>query len=365
VNFISTTDAERAMEQLNNSLINGRPCRIMWSQRDPSLRKSGQGNIFIKNLDKDIDNKELYDTFSAFGKILSCKIELNEENKSKGYGYIQFSTSEEAEKAVQSVNGMKLKGNKVFVAPFVSKRERIQSNISKKFTNIFVKNLPESLDDEKFKEIFGKYGKIQSAVIMKDEQKKSKGFGFINYETPEEAQSAVENLNNTEIEGKTIYVGRAQKKYEREMELKQQFEQLKKEKMAKYQGVNLYIKNLEDDITDDTLRSLFSPFGNITSAKIMTDSKGNSKGFGFVCFTSPEEATKAATEMNGKMIGRKPLYVALAQKKEIRKAQLEAQFSQRNKLVPPISGIPPIYSGAPMFFPPTTQGFVYSGIKNV
>lgn len=45
------------------------------------------------------------------------------------------------------------------------------------------------MDDEKFKEIFGKYGKIQSAVIMKDEQKKSKGFGFINYETPEEAQS--------------------------------------------------------------------------------------------------------------------------------------------------------------------------------
>jgi len=124
VNFHTASDADRALESLNNQPIKGRPCRIMWSQRDPSLRKSGKGNIFIKNLDKKIDHKSLFDTFQQFGGILSCKIELDDSNgDSKGYGYIQFATQEAADKAIDKVNGKMLNGKKVFVGSFVPKGE--------------------------------------------------------------------------------------------------------------------------------------------------------------------------------------------------------------------------------------------------
>jgi len=182
----------------------------------------------------------------------------------------------------------------------------------------------------------------------------------VNFEIPEDAEKAVFELHEKDVNGKVVFVGRAQMKSEREAELRSKFEQIKMEHMTKYQGVNLYIKNLDDDIDDTKLRGIFDQFGTITSAKVMSDNKSQSKGFGFVCFSTPEEATKAVTEMNGKIVGSKPLYVALAQRKELRKAQLEAQFAQRAKMTPRMPP-GPMYNGQNMFYPqpPGQPGFVY------
>merc|ERR1719160_987996 len=93
VNFHSAADAERVMDTLNYSTIKGRCCRIMWSHRDPNLRKTGNGNVFVKNLDKNVDNKALYDTFSLFGNILSCKVATESDGKSRGYGFVHYETA--------------------------------------------------------------------------------------------------------------------------------------------------------------------------------------------------------------------------------------------------------------------------------
>jgi len=332
VNFQLPADAERALDTMNFDVLKGRPIRIMWSQRDPSLRRSGVGNVFIKNLDKSIDNKAMYDTFSAFGNILSCKVVQDvTSSDSKGYGFVHFETEESANSAIQKVNGMLLNGKKVFVGKFISRKEREQElgEKAKRFTNVFIKNFGDDLTEEDLTNMFAKFGKIASLKVMKGDDEKSKGFGFVSFEQAEQAEAAVEEFNGKEIsEGKTLYVGRAQKKAERQAELKKKQILLKLERITKFQGVNLYVKNIDDSVDDEKLRQEFSQYGTITSARVMFE-EGRSKGFGFVCFSSPEEATKAVTAMNGHILGTKPLYVALAQRKEDRKAQLATQYMQR------------------------------------
>jgi len=94
------------------------------------------------------------------------------------------------------------------------------------------------------------------------------------------------------------------------------------------QEVNLYVKNLDDDCfeDDDSLFKAFRDYGNISSAKLMRDEQERPKGFGFVCFERAEDANRAIDEMNGKLIGSKYLYVAVAQNKEERQKMLKQLY---------------------------------------
>lgn len=350
VNYSNPQDAARALDVLNFTPLNNKSIRIMYSHRDPSIRKSGTANIFIKNLDKAIDHKALHDTFSSFGNILSCKIATDGSGQSKGYGFVQFDNEESAQNAIDKLNGMLINDKQVYVGQFLRKQDREIVLNKTKFNNVYVKNLTDSITDDDLKKTFGEYGTITSAVVMRDADGKSKCFGFVNFENPDDAAKAVEALNGKKFDDKEWYVGKAQKKSEREHELKGRFEQSIKEAVDKYQGVNLYLKNLDDSIADEKLKEMFSEFGTITSCKIMRDPSGISRGSGFVAFSTPEEASRALGEMNGRMIAGKPLYVALAQRKEERRARLQAQFSQMRPvaIAPNVAPRMPLYPpGAP------------------
>ena len=275
---------------------------------------------------------------------------------------MHFETEDAATQACEKVNGMLLAGKKVYVGPFLPRKDVSSDGPERKFTNVFVKNFGDEYDDDKLMAAFSKFGDISSAKVMMDPDKgKSKGFAFVCFKEAADAENCCAQMNELELlNGRRLFVGRAQKKAERQAELRDRFERAKQERMTRYQqGVNLYVKNLDDTIEEEKLRAEFAPFGNITSVKVMTDGSGRSKGFGFVCFSTPEEATKAVTEMNGKIVVSKPLYVALAQRKEDRKAHLASQYMQRlasyrlQGALPGSSGQFLAQAAAPGYFVPT------------
>nr|POF10759.1 polyadenylate-binding protein 2 [Quercus suber] len=164
------------------------------------------------------------------------------------------------------------------------------------FTNLYVKNLSEDTTEELLRDQFSKFGKVSSVAIMKDNQGKSRGFGLINFESSEEAKNAVGALKGAFIGSKYLFVGRAQRKTERE-------ELLKREYME-------------------------STCGQLTSVKVMRLDNGISKGFGFVRFSNPEDAMKALHTLNGTTLEGKTLCVAIAQRKEDRIRTLQNRYAQ-------------------------------------
>ncbi|XP_052173604.1 polyadenylate-binding protein 7-like isoform X2 [Diospyros lotus] len=308
--------------------------------------------FILQNLSESVDNAKLQEMFQRFGNILSCKVVMSEDGKSKGYGFVQFESEESAIGAITKLNGFSIGGKQMYVGKFVKKSDRVLSSPDAKYTNLYMKNLDADVTEEVLKEKFSRFGKILSLVISKDDNGASKGFGFVNFDSSDDARRAMEAMNGTELGSKILYVARAQKKAEREQVLRHQFEEKRKEQILKYQGSNVYVKNIDDDITDDELRKHFGQCGTITSAKLMRDDKGISKGFGFVCFSTPEEANKAVNTFHGYMFRRKPLYVAIAQRKDERLVQLQLQYAQRiaglagpSTLFP--GGFPPFYYTAP------------------
>ncbi|MDD5570674.1 MAG: RNA-binding protein [Bacteroidales bacterium] len=82
--------------------------------------------------------------------------------------------------------------------------------------NIFCGSLPYSLEESKLGEYFEKFGEVTSVRIITDKfSGRSKGFGFVEMPDDEQAQKAIEALNGTELQGRTIVVNKAEERKER------------------------------------------------------------------------------------------------------------------------------------------------------
>ena len=207
--------------------------------------------------------------------------------------------------------------------------------------NLYVKNLENEVRDDTLRRYFGKYGHITSCKVMRDADNRSKGFGFVCYHYPKDAARAIKEMDGKILITKPLYVDYAQRKEERRELLAQQFDNQQTPHISSQNGsnsfknqenkTNLYIKNLDIGTTDDMLYDAFHGFGEIVSLKIQRDELNHSKGFGWVNFSKPADASRARAMMNGKNLGNKKVYVGYHQNKEERNSILSEQHGNTDK----------------------------------
>ena len=359
--FKSHAKAQEAREQLNMRRVKGKALNIMWHERDNSIRYNNEANLFVKGISQNANPRDIYELFSKYGEIISCKICEDEDGNLLGYGYINYYNLESAEKAITNLNKKKFMDSELEVQHFKKMNERFKAPSENK--SIYIKNIPSSIHNiEDLKKIFSKFGKISWGEIYQDSVDRQ--YAILDFETAESANKAKEGMNDKKVnesDESGLYVDFLQKKSERKRMLTTKIGDINNKLNQEYKNCNLYVKNLPYELTEDKMKEIFSKCGEVKSVKIsqfLLVTKVNDKfvnyvsshGFGYVCYTSEEGAKKAITEFNGKYLPgfentkRPPIMICPFMPKHERKQLLNQQAAPTMPNSSMFPGIFPMYA---------------------
>jgi len=105
VEFKNEEDADYAIRIMNMIRLFGKPIRLNKSSQDKKTNEVG-ANLFVGNLEPEVDEKLLYDTFSSFGVLLFAKVMRDPDNgESRGFGFISYDSFDASDAALAGMNG--------------------------------------------------------------------------------------------------------------------------------------------------------------------------------------------------------------------------------------------------------------------
>ncbi|XP_023344867.1 ELAV-like protein 1 isoform X9 [Eurytemora carolleeae] len=302
--------------------------------------------------------EEIRSLFSSIGEVESCKLIRDKvTGQSLGYGFVNYHRQEDATKAIQTLNGLRLQNKTIKVSYARPSSEAIKG------ANLYVSGLPKHMaQPADLERLFSSCGNIITSRILCDNiTGLSKGVGFIRFDQRVEAERAIQKLNGTVPEGATepITVKFANNpsnnaKVNEDFSINQLFCQalpplaaylapqaarralgaaLHPASRFRYSplagellagnsllpgmtasngsGWCIFVYNLAPETEENILWQLFGPFGAVQNVKVIRDLQTNKcKGFGFVTMTNYEEALVAIQSLNGYTLGNRVLQVS-------------------------------------------------------
>uniref|UniRef100_A0A8C1AKW3 Poly-U binding splicing factor b n=1 Tax=Cyprinus carpio carpio TaxID=630221 RepID=A0A8C1AKW3_CYPCA len=158
---------------------------------------------------------------------------------------------------------------------------------------VYVGSIYYELGEDTIRQAFAPFGPIKSIDMSWDSvTMKHKGFAFVEYEVPEAAQLALEQMNSVMLGGRNIKVGRPSNIGQAQPII----DQLAEEARA-YNRI--YVACIHPDLSDDDIKSVFEAFGKIKSCMLAREpTTGKHKGFGFIEYEKPQSSLDAVSSMN-------------------------------------------------------------------
>ncbi|KAB2035107.1 hypothetical protein ERO13_D04G112600v2 [Gossypium hirsutum] len=181
--------------------------------------------LFVGNLPFSVDSAQLAGLFGSAGNVQMVEVIYDKvTGRSRGFGFVTMSTTEEVEAAAQQFNGYELEGRALRVnsGPPPPRREEFSPRARGGSTmgasnRVYVGNLSWGVDDLALETLFSEQGKVVEAKVVYDrESGRSRGFGFVTYNSSEEVDSAVKTFNGVELDGRPIRVSVAESRPRRQ-----------------------------------------------------------------------------------------------------------------------------------------------------
>ncbi|KAL4219045.1 hypothetical protein ACF0H5_021628 [Mactra antiquata] len=154
-------------------------------------------NLIINYLPQFLTDEEYKNMFLSIGPIKSSKIVRDKTTGfSYGFGFVEYSTDSDAERAVKVYDGLHLYGKRIRV------QHANKSDENSKGHNIYVKNIPSNYTEKELDQIFEPFGKIVTSKVLMDLQTgQSRNIGFVLYDTKAEADKAISEMNGKKLPG--------------------------------------------------------------------------------------------------------------------------------------------------------------------
>ncbi|XP_038129967.1 ELAV-like protein 1a isoform X4 [Cyprinodon tularosa] len=303
--------------------------------------KDAKTNLIVNYLPQSMTQDELRSLFNSIGEVESAKLVRDKmAGHSLGYGFVNYLNPSDAERAISTLNGLRLQSKTIKVSYARPSSETIKD------ANLYISGLPRSMTQKDVEEMFSRFGHIINSRVLVDQSSGvSRGVAFIRFDKRAEAEEAVKSLNGQKPPGAsepiTVKFAANPNQVKNTQVISQlyqnqsrrfggplhhqaqrfRFSPMGVDHMGGMGGVNvpgssssgwcIFIYNLGQDADESILWQMFGPFGAVTNVKVIRDFNTNKcKGFGFVTMTNYEEAAMAITSLNGYRLGDKILQVS-------------------------------------------------------